>query len=175
MKSTYSITVFAVLSLSLTTAVQAHGDQAHKANTPAAKATVVKAQTPWGIADDAAKVTRTIRIEMLDTMRFSPNKLAIQQGETIRFEIRNKGTMLHEMVIGTKKDLDTHAAMMVKFPTMEHDEPYMAHVAAGKKSEIVWTFNKSGDFDFACLIAGHYQAGMVGKISVKPKTKKETK
>jgi uncharacterized cupredoxin-like copper-binding protein len=55
---------------------------------------------------------------------------------------------------------------MVKFPTMEHSEPYMAHVPPGKTGEIVWTFNRAGDFDFACLIAGHYQAGMVGKVKV---------
>ena len=57
---------------------------------------------------------------------------------------------------------------MVKFPNMEHDEPYMAHVKPGESGEIVWTFNRPGDFDFACLIAGHYQAGMVGKIKVAP-------
>jgi uncharacterized cupredoxin-like copper-binding protein len=55
---------------------------------------------------------------------------------------------------------------MLKFPNMEHDEPYMAHVPVGKTGEIIWNFNKAGDFDFACLIAGHYQAGMVGKIKV---------
>ena len=49
---------------------------------------------------------------------------------------------------------------------MEHDEPWMAHVAAGGKSEIVWTFNRAGEFEFACLIAGHYEAGMVGRIVV---------
>lgn len=58
---------------------------------------------------------------------------------------------------------------MVKFPNMEHDEPYMAHVGAGKTSEIVWNFNQAGSFDFACLIAGHYQAGMRGKITVAAK------
>jgi plastocyanin len=90
----------------------------------------------------------------------------VKLGETIKFIIQNNGKILHEFVIGTKKELDEHAAMMVKFPNMEHDEPYMAHVAAGKKGEIIWQFNKAGDFDFACLIAGHYQAGMVGKIKV---------
>ena len=55
---------------------------------------------------------------------------------------------------------------MLKFPTMEHDEPYMAHVPPGKTGAIIWTFSKAGEFDFACLIAGHYQAGMVGKINV---------
>jgi uncharacterized cupredoxin-like copper-binding protein len=39
-------------------------------------------------------------------------------------------------------------------------------VAPGKTGEIVWTFNRAGQFDFACLIAGHYQAGMIGKITV---------
>ena len=67
----------------------------------------------------------------------------------------------------TKQVLDEHAALMQKFPNMEHDEPYMAHVPPGKTGEIVWTFNRAGEFDFACLIAGHYQAGMVGKIVVK--------
>jgi uncharacterized cupredoxin-like copper-binding protein len=70
------------------------------------------------------------------------------------------------MVIGDKKTLDEHAALMVKFPGMEHDEPYMAHVAAGKQGSLLWNFNRPGEFDFACLIAGHYQAGMVGKIKV---------
>jgi uncharacterized cupredoxin-like copper-binding protein len=52
---------------------------------------------------------------------------------------------------------------------MEHSEPYMAHVAPGKTGEIIWTFNKPGNFDFACLIAGHYQVGMVGQITVATK------
>jgi uncharacterized cupredoxin-like copper-binding protein len=73
---------------------------------------------------------------------------------------------MHEMVIGDKKTLDEHAALMKKFPTMEHDEPHMAHVAAGKKGDLIWKFNRAGDFDFACLIPGHYEAGMVGRIKV---------
>ena len=80
--------------------------------------------------------------------------------------MKNEGKQSHELVLGTKSELDEHAALMLKFPDMEHDEPYMAHVAAGKTGEIIWNFNKAGEFDFACLIAGHYQAGMVGKIVV---------
>jgi len=134
----------------------------HKAKTSA----VVKEQKDWGIAGDAKSVNRTISLTMGDNMRFSNETISVKQGETIRFIVKNTGKMLHEMVIGTKKELDEHAALMVKFPGMEHDEPYMAHVAAGKSSQIVWTFNRPGNFDFACLIAGHYQAGMVGKINV---------
>ena len=128
-----------------------------------------KEQKAWGIAGDANKVTRTVALKMTDKMRFTPDRVEVKLGETIRFVAQNDGKMLHELVIGTKKELDEHAALMLKFPNMEHDEPYMAHVDPGKKGEIVWTFNRAGEFDFACLIAGHYQAGMVGKIVVSAK------
>jgi uncharacterized cupredoxin-like copper-binding protein len=140
----------------------AHGDdpKAHKA------VAAIKEQKDWGIAGDAKSVTRTVTVTMDDNMRFTPDKLDFKQGETVRFVIRNKGKLLHELVIGTKKELDGHAAMMQKHPGMQHDEPYMAHVNAGKTGGLIWTFNRAGEFDFACLIPGHYQAGMVGKISV---------
>jgi uncharacterized cupredoxin-like copper-binding protein len=131
--------------------------------------TVKKEQKEWGIAGDAKSVKRTITLSMSDEMRFVPDKFEVKQGETVRISLKNTGKILHEMVIGTKKELDEHAALMVKFPTMEHDEPYMAHIAPGKMGEIIWTFNRPGEFDFACLIAGHYQSGMVGKINVAAK------
>ena len=155
-------TLFAVLISGACTLSFAHSSEPHaKKDKP-----VVKEQKDWGIAGDAKSVSRTINLVMGDNMRFSPDVISVKQGETIRFVVKNSGKMLHEMVIGTKKELDEHAALMVKFPGMEHDEPYMAHVDAGKGSQIIWTFNKPGSFDFACLIAGHYQAGMVGKINV---------
>ena len=123
-------------------------------------------QTPWGIAGDPKQVTRTIKVEMNDKMRFVPDLVSVKKGETIRFEVRNAGKVLHEMVIGTRQELDAHAEMMKKHPNMEHDEAYMAHVDAGKKADIVWLFNREGDFEFACLIPGHYEAGMRGKIKV---------
>lgn len=129
----------------------------------------VKEQKTWGIGGDAKAATRTVTMTMDDNMRFSPSKLSFKQGETVRFVIQNKGKLLHEMVIGTRQELDAHAAMMVKFPKMAHDEPYMAHVSAGQSGDLVWTFNRPGDFEFACLIAGHYQAGMAGTISVSPR------
>ena len=127
---------------------------------------VKKEQKDWGIAGDPKAGIRTVEFRMTDNMRFTPNKLEVKQGETIKLVIKNSGAVMHEFVLGTKKELEEHAALMVKFPTMEHDEPYMAHVAPGKTGKIIWTFNRAGDFDFACLIAGHYAAGMVGKVKV---------
>ena len=143
----------------------AHVDDAH-----AKKEMPMKMeQKPWGIGGTAKAVTRTIAVGMTDSMRFSPEKIDVKQGDTLKFVLKNNGKLLHEFVIGTKKDLDEHAALMVKFPNMEHDEPYMAHVKPGQTGTIIWTFNKAGSFDFACLIAGHYQAGMIGKITVAAK------
>jgi uncharacterized cupredoxin-like copper-binding protein len=154
--------------LVLAAAVGAMGAGAGAHQNPGAKqgGAVTKEQKPWGIAGDAKHARRTIEIAMTDNMRFTPSRIEVKQGETVRFVVRNKGKLLHEMVIGDRKTLDEHAALMQKFPGMEHDEPYMSHVAAGKSGTLVWKFNRAGDFDFACLIPGHYQAGMVGRIKV---------
>jgi uncharacterized cupredoxin-like copper-binding protein len=141
---------------------------------------VAKEQKAWGIAGDAKAVKRTIEVVMTDNMRFTPDRVEVKESETIRFVHKNAGKIMHEFVIGTRKELDEHAAMMLKFPNMEHDESYMAHVGPGKTGEIIWTFNRAGEFEFACLIPGHYQAGMDGKIKVVPggeglaKARKET-
>ena len=152
----------ALFALTAVTVVHAHGNEDHSKKADPVK----KEQKEWGIAGDAKAVKRTVTLTMSDTMRFTPDKIEVKQGDTIKIVMKNDGKQLHEMVLGTKKELDEHAALMVKFPNMEHDEPYMAHVPAGKTGEIIWKFNKAGDFDFACLIAGHYQAGMVGTINV---------
>ena len=158
----HTIILGAVLfSLASSTLVQAHGDE-HAKKTVAVK----KEEKEWGIAGDPKAVKRTVALSMTDNMRFTPALIEVKQGDTIKLVMKNDGKQMHELVMGTKKELADHAALMLKFPNMEHDEPYMAHVPAGKSGEIVWHFNKAGDFDFACLIAGHYQAGMVGKIKV---------
>jgi uncharacterized cupredoxin-like copper-binding protein len=151
--------LIAAASATMALPALAHGD---KKQASAAK----KEQKDWGIAGDAKAVKRTITIRMQDTMRFAPERLALKLGETVRLSIRNDGQMLHEFVIGTPKELQDHAALMLKFPAMEHDEPYMEHVDPGKTGHIVWHFNRAGAFEFACLIAGHYQAGMKGEIHV---------
>jgi uncharacterized cupredoxin-like copper-binding protein len=153
------------LSLILSVAaasVGAHGTEAHESRGP----NLDPVTTPFGKTGDPKRVTRTMQVDMADTMRFSPSTLTVRQGDTIRFVVRNQGKVLHEMVIGTDEDLKSHADMMRKHPTMEHDAPYMAHVAAGKRGEMVWQFTEIGEFKFACLIPGHFEAGMVGTIKV---------
>jgi len=145
--------------------VHAHGDEEH-AKPRAFDAAKVE-DTAFGREGDPAKATRTIRVEMADSMRFAPAAISVRRGETVRLVATNKGEVLHEMVLGTAQELRTHAEMMRKFPGMEHDEPHMAHVKPGRSGEIVWQFTEPGEFQFACLVPGHFEAGMVGRVTVK--------
>ncbi len=151
------------LSAALSTTVQAHGDVEHKTKENAPISTEEHA---FGKQGNPKKATRIIAIDMSDTMRFGPADITVKQGETVKFVVTNKGKMMHEMVIGTMDELKEHGEMMKKHPGMEHDEPYMSHVSPGKKQDLVWQFTKAGEFYYACLIPGHFQAGMVGKIKV---------
>ena len=145
-------------------AAEAHGEGDKRART---SQPVV--ETGFGRTGDPTRVSRTIRIDMSDRMRFAPDSIEIRQGAVVRFVVRNSGRVRHEMVIGTLEELQDHAAVMRKHPGMEHDEPFMAHVAPGKTEEIVWQFTKAGEFHFGCLVPGHFEAGMVGRIKVLPK------
>jgi uncharacterized cupredoxin-like copper-binding protein len=114
----------------------------------------------------AAKVSRTVQIDMSDAMRFTPSTVTVRKGETVRFVVKNSGQLKHEFNLGTEKDLKAHYEMMKKFPEMEHDEPNIASVAPGKTGEVIWQFTKAGTVNFACLHPGHYEAGMKGAVKV---------
>ena len=120
-----------------------------------------------GMPGDPQKVSRTINVVMSDDMQFTPARINAKRGDTIKFVVRNVGKIKHEMLIGSMTELKEHAAVMKKHPGMEHDEPYMAHVAPGKTQSITWQFTKHGEFNFGCLIPGHFEAGMIGKVTVK--------
>jgi uncharacterized cupredoxin-like copper-binding protein len=114
----------------------------------------------------AAKATRTITIDMSDTMRFTPSTIQVRRGETIRFVVTNSGQLKHEFNLGTEADLKAHYAQMLKFPEMEHDEPNLVSLAPGKTGEVIWQFTQAGTVHFACLHPGHYEAGMKGTVAV---------
>ena len=123
--------------------------------------------SPLGQPGNPAKVTRTVDIVMSDAMRYTPSSIKVKRGETIRFRVKNTGQIKHEMVLGSLAELQEHATTMTKFPDMEHDDPNAISVEPGKTGELVWRFTKAGKFDFACLVPGHFEAGMQGKIAVR--------
>lgn len=136
----------------------AHADGARQAG---------EKEAAYGKPGDSARVTRTIEVEMNDSMRYKPASIDVKRGETIKFVVSNTGKLQHEFVLGQIKSLKKHAEMMRKMPGMEHAEPNQLVVGPGQTGELVWQFTKPGKFDFACLIPGHFEAGMKGKVAVK--------
>jgi len=125
-------------------------------------------ETAFGRAADPRTAQRTVRIEMSDAMRFHPAELVVKRGEIVRIVATNSGKVMHEIVLGTSEEIRKHAEHMKLMPNMQHSEPHMAHVSPGANGEIGWQFTQAGEFQFACLLPGHFEAGMVGTIKVLP-------
>ena len=119
-------------------------------------------------ARSTASVTRTITIvEHPDgTMDFAPAALKVKRGETVRFDVTNTGKVRHEFRIDSVAGNAEHRAMMREMPDMKHDEGNSIALAPGATGHLAWTFTHAGSFQYACLIPGHYEAGMHGSVLV---------
>ncbi|MBM3566152.1 MAG: copper-binding protein [Alphaproteobacteria bacterium] len=146
---------------------------------------------PFGHAAKTGAGTRTVTVTMKDNV-FEPETISVKAGETVRFVIRNKGDFLHEFALGEPDGHAKHMEMMkemmdhgmitatgINHAMMKMDHSKMGHGAAhdhgpesgsvlvepGKQAELTWKFTKAMNLEFACTVPGHYEAGMVGKIS----------
>lgn len=120
-----------------------------------------------GVSGHSADVSRTIEVVMGDNMRFSPSQIKVAAGETIRFSVKNTGQLQHELVIGNTEALKAHAQMKRKMPDMQHRDPNTVSLESGKMGTLIWKFDQASSVDFACLIPGHWEAGMKGRVEVK--------
>lgn len=158
-KSCFRLTSMVIaMSMSMSTLALADGTAGHSHDD--------KHGAMMGEAADPAAATQVIKVSMSDQMRFDPSTINIKAGDTVRFEIENTGQVKHEFVIGSIEELKEHAELMKKFPGMEHEEPNMTSVEPGQTGVIGWKFTQATEVDFACLIPGHFDAGMVGSIVV---------
>ncbi|MEC4876308.1 cupredoxin family protein [Pseudomonas sp. NC26] len=140
----------------------------------------------FGEPAPAAKATRTVEVVLKD-IAFEPKDLQVKAGETVRFVLINEGQLPHEFNLGDKAMHAEHQkemlAMQGKLFTagmnnegMEHgqmDHGVHGHdggntvlVQPGQRAELTWTFRKSAPIEFACNVPGHYQAGMVGALTI---------
>ena len=132
---------------------------------------------------------RPVAITMTD-YAYSIKSISVKAGETIRFVITNKGTLLHEFNFNTAAEHAEHRPMMAMM--MEHgmitpekvvsltmtmpDGSKMTHTEAntvlvepGKSAEISWRFTTPGVLEIACNIPGHFESGMVSELKVAPR------
>ena len=153
----------ATLLSTSTSTILAGGSQDHKHGNDASFKRMEKA---FGTYDPNLKPTRVVDVVMSDNMRFSPDLIKVKKGEIIKIKHTNHGNLMHEFILGTTASLDEHAKMMRKSPNMKHNKPYMVHVVSGESATLIWKFSEVGQFTFACLVLGHYEAGMKGIVMV---------
>lgn len=123
----------------------------------------------YGSPGDPGKPARIVQVVMREEdgrMLFLPDVVRIKRGEQVRFLLRNNGAIEHEFVIGTLEENLRHQQEMQDNAGMLHDEPNARRVAAKATGEVIWRFTKDGEFDYSCLIPGHREAGMFGRIVV---------
>ncbi|HEV2756856.1 MAG TPA: plastocyanin/azurin family copper-binding protein [Actinomycetota bacterium] len=116
-----------------------------------------------GVADEA---TQKIEVETLDTMRFDPGEVSVSEGETVVFVVTNTGELPHELTIGDDAEQERHDEEMAEPGTTGHDHPSSVWLEPGETKEVAWQFGDAGSFLYGCHVPGHYQAGMVGTITV---------
>jgi uncharacterized cupredoxin-like copper-binding protein len=157
--STLTLSLIAIL-MSAAAAVAGPGGAGHSHDHEAA----------YGKPGDPKKPARIVQVVMSERdgkMAFIPDRIEVRRGEQVKFSLRNNGELDHELVLATLEENLKHAIEMQKNPDMEHDDPNAKRLAPKKTGEIIWQFTKAGEFDFSCLIPGHREAGMTGKIIVK--------
>ncbi|MCE6961835.1 cupredoxin family protein [Cereibacter sphaeroides] len=126
--------------------------------------------TPLGTPASAGAATRSVTVSMAETadgrMIFRPARLSVAAGETVRLLIRNDGQQEHEFMMGSAPEIAAHKRLMEETPDMPHTEANAVRLDPGASGEIVWSFGQRGRYEFACLILGHYEAGMHGPLVV---------
>lgn len=123
-----------------------------------------------GEPGDSRKAARIVQVAMVEKdgkMLFIPSRIEVKMNEQIKFVLRNNGLLEHEFILATTAENLKHAEEMKANPHMEHEEPNGREVSPTKQGEIIWKFTKAGEFEYACLIPGHREAGMTGIVVVK--------
>jgi Cu+-exporting ATPase len=117
------------------------------------------------VAADARPVSRTINIETTDALRFTPDQVSVNAGETVAFQITNSGGLPHEFFVGTPAEQQAHETEMSSASSIM-DEANAVAVPAGGTARLVYTFDRPGTLEYGCHVPGHYAAGMLGTITV---------
>jgi len=96
---------------------------------------------------------------------FNPSSFTVPAGQEITLDLKNNGTITHDFIImkfGTDVGPDFGA----------EDEPnvyWRTEQAPGTSGTYTFTApSQPGEYQVVCGVKGHYQAGMVAKLTVVP-------
>ena len=134
-----------------------------------------------------SEVKRIIKVVMYDNF-FQPNIFNVKKNETVKFIVKNKGELVHEFNIATKRMHLNHQNEMErmveneilladkidkeKMKKLAKTDHAMAHshsnsvlLEPGETKVLIWKFNNQQKVEAACNVPGHYEVGMIAKIN----------
>ena len=109
-----------------------------------------------GFVAGTKSAPRVVQILAEPQLRFTPADVRIVEDETIRFEVTSMGMVAHEFKVGPLAAVQADA----------ESAPEIADVGMMQTKILTYTFSGPGPFGFACHVAGHFEAGMQGTITV---------
>jgi len=109
-----------------------------------------------GFAPGTEASPRVIRVVAGPRFVFTPSTIAVARGETVTFLVTTMDPTVHEFMVGP-----ADAVAADQPGTAEIDDIGMMQTKA-----LTYTFDGSGPYAYACHVAGHYEAGMRGTITV---------
>lgn len=95
--------------------------------------------------------------------RFSPTEVEVPAGTTVRFEVRNRDPVAHELIVGDQSVQDRHE----RGTDTRHDAPGEVSVPAGSTATTTYSFPRAGRVLFGCHVPGHWSYGMRGTVTVR--------
>lgn len=150
---------------------------------------------PYGHPGEAKNVTRIVAVKAGE-MFFDPKAITVRVGDTVKFVVTNVGKAAHEFVLGDQAEQEEHekemqamqsmsmknmkmndmqgmemkdmSGMSTKGMHMMDNNPNGMSLEPGQTRSLIWTFTKEGSVDYGCHVPGHFAAGMVGTITIKP-------
>jgi len=118
----------------------------------AAAFTVVPASTP----------TLTVK---LDDFTVTPGTTQIKAGQLYLFEVTNTGAATHEFVMEPATAVDEPLAKVANGAKLEAEAE---DIAPGQTTDLLWAFPTPGQYQMACHVPGHFEAGMKATFTVVP-------
>ena len=135
-----------------------------------------------------SEVSRVVEVMMYDNY-YEPSSFRIKAGETIKFEVKNVGMLVHEFNIANKMMHMKHQPEMIKMveneilladsidkekmkkmakmdKAMGHSHSNSVLLEPNQKGEIIWKFDNAVNIEVACNVPGHYQVGMIAKVDI---------
>ena len=123
-----------------------------------------EAGTPGTDSNDSV---RTVTATLSDDMAIQLSASDFAVGDTVRFEVTNSGAIPHEFYLGDAEAQEHHAEEMADMDGQEmHDEEDGIAVEPGATEALEYTFERAGEILAGCHEAGHYEAGMVARVTV---------